>query len=94
MSKMQALSPQWQPVCLICGSQVSLEQAKTDEGGRAVHECCYLLKIKLQESSSQFHVDSVRSNSVVLQRWDSFPQARCYSRQDLFLPGMEERNSQ
>jgi hypothetical protein len=28
--------------CAICGWSVTLELSKTDEGGKAVHECCYV----------------------------------------------------
>jgi len=28
--------------CSICGWNVTLELSKTDEGGKAVHECCYV----------------------------------------------------
>jgi len=34
-----------QPFCLICNRPVSLETAKTNEDGYAVHEECYLDKI-------------------------------------------------
>jgi len=30
--------------CFICGRSVTLELSKTDEGGKAVHEGCYLRK--------------------------------------------------
>lgn len=35
------------PICPICNISVPLEKAKTDEHGRAVHETCYLLALKL-----------------------------------------------
>jgi hypothetical protein len=35
------------PVCSICDESVQLETSKTDENGRAVHEECYVLKVKL-----------------------------------------------
>jgi hypothetical protein len=34
------------PTCSICGKPVTLETSKTDELGKAVHEGCYLVKIK------------------------------------------------
>jgi hypothetical protein len=34
------------PMCHLCSKPVELETAKTDEGGRAVHEECYLRKIR------------------------------------------------
>jgi len=39
------------PVCPICNASVSLETAKTDEEGTAIHEECYLLKVKLWRAS-------------------------------------------
>lgn len=35
------------PLCPICNMPVLLETAKTDEHGRAIHEECYLLAMKL-----------------------------------------------
>lgn len=32
-------------ICAICGKAVQLENAKTDDGGKAVHEQCYVEKI-------------------------------------------------
>lgn len=34
-----------QATCPICKRPVSLEQCKTDEDGRAIHEGCYVRKI-------------------------------------------------
>jgi len=34
------------PTCYLCSKPVQLETAKTDEDGRAVHEECYLRKIR------------------------------------------------
>ena len=33
------------PICSICNLPVSLNNAKTDEDGNAVHEDCYLIKL-------------------------------------------------
>jgi hypothetical protein len=33
------------PICSICHKPVCLESAKTDEGGKAVHENCYWEKV-------------------------------------------------
>jgi hypothetical protein len=33
------------PICCICSLPVSLNNAKTDEDGNAVHEDCYLIKL-------------------------------------------------
>jgi hypothetical protein len=35
-----------QPACRICGEPVNLQIAKSDEDGKAVHEECYVLKVK------------------------------------------------
>ena len=34
------------PTCTICKQPVSLENAKTDELGLAIHEQCYVLKLR------------------------------------------------
>ena len=34
------------PICDLCNKPVKLETSKTDERGKAVHEGCYLLKVK------------------------------------------------
>jgi len=36
--------------CPICSSPVSLETAKADESGIAIHEECYVLKMELQRA--------------------------------------------
>ncbi len=33
---------QWRPPCAICKESVELEESKTDEYGRAIHEECYV----------------------------------------------------
>jgi hypothetical protein len=38
-------------LCPICNKLVRLETAKTDEHGLAIHEECYLLKLKLKHAS-------------------------------------------
>lgn len=40
------------PLCSICNRRVPLENAKTDEHGWAVHEECYVLKLRLKRASS------------------------------------------
>jgi hypothetical protein len=35
------------PLCAVCNGPVPLETSKTDENGKAVHEPCYVLKVKL-----------------------------------------------
>ena len=37
--------------CRLCDKPLALEACKTDESGQAVHEECYLLKIRLREAS-------------------------------------------
>jgi len=34
------------PACWMCGNPVALEECNTDEDGRAVHEQCYVEKVK------------------------------------------------
>jgi hypothetical protein len=43
--------PDW-PVSGICEEPVRVETNKTDEVGHAVHEECYLLKVKLHRATS------------------------------------------
>jgi len=38
-------------LCRICGKPVSLETAKTDKFGKAVHEDCYVFKLRLERAS-------------------------------------------
>jgi hypothetical protein len=41
---------QWRlPNCSICNEPVELETAATDENGKAVHEDCYVIKMRLKE---------------------------------------------
>jgi hypothetical protein len=40
------------PICGICGQPVKVETGKTDEFGRAVHEDCYVLKVRLHRATS------------------------------------------
>jgi hypothetical protein len=37
--------------CRLCDKPLALEACKTDESGQAVHEECYLLKIRLRETA-------------------------------------------
>ena len=37
------------PKCSICNEPVELEAAKTDEDGRAVHEECYMRRMRLKQ---------------------------------------------
>jgi len=39
------LFPLQTPICPICHQPVPLNNAKTDEGGSAIHEACYLVKL-------------------------------------------------
>jgi hypothetical protein len=48
--------------CWICGRELSLEDCKTDEHGRAIHEECYVARMKLEsesQSASRVPVKSV-----------------------------------
>jgi hypothetical protein len=44
-----------QPIfeCAICGKPVSLEESKVDAVGKAVHEDCYVSKIKMKIKSGR-----------------------------------------
>lgn len=39
------------PLCGVCGKPVQIESAKTDGIGRAIHEDCLVLKMKLEHAS-------------------------------------------
>lgn len=58
--------------CSICGWSVTLELSKTDEGGKAVHECCYVCRTlsefrkpidELPQSLATTPIDTVRTAS-------------------------------
>ena len=38
----------WLPRCAVCRESVNLEESKTDEYGRAVHENCYIWTVELK----------------------------------------------
>jgi hypothetical protein len=40
------------PVCGICTKSIPLETSKTDERGHAIHEGCYLLRLRLLDATS------------------------------------------
>jgi hypothetical protein len=52
-------------VCRICDKPVTLETAKTDGAGNAVHEECYALKVNLEKASQNGHAHSTRSWKTV-----------------------------
>jgi hypothetical protein len=39
------------PTCSICNESVELETTKTDEYGKAIHEECYVLKVRLKQAT-------------------------------------------
>jgi hypothetical protein len=39
----------WLPRCAVCTEPVNLEESKTDEFGRAVHENCYIWTVELKK---------------------------------------------
>jgi hypothetical protein len=46
--------PVWTPACAVCKAPVELETCKTDERGTAVHEECYVRKIRLAQRTSPY----------------------------------------
>jgi hypothetical protein len=46
--------------CRICDKPVTVETAKTDGDGQAIHEECYALKMNLEQASSDGHAKSTR----------------------------------
>lgn len=43
------LNKQGFPACPICNRPVDLESAKADENGHAIHEECYLLRLRMEQ---------------------------------------------
>jgi hypothetical protein len=41
------------PLCFICHTPVELEISKTDENGRAVHERCYLRRLRQRQATTE-----------------------------------------
>ena len=41
--------------CSLCDKPVILEASKADEGGKAVHEECYVLNLRLKRPTSKDH---------------------------------------
>lgn len=41
------------PRCILCGNPVLLGNSKTDENGKAVHDECYLLRMRLKRATSK-----------------------------------------
>lgn len=42
-------------LCRICGKPVAVENCKTDDDGKAVHEDCYVLKLRLAQTNKDGH---------------------------------------
>jgi hypothetical protein len=53
------------PLCPICNQRVPLEESNTDEHGLAVHEECYVLKLRLKRASSESLPEPTRRLSLV-----------------------------
>jgi hypothetical protein len=60
-------------VCRICASPILLEESKTDEFGRAVHEDCYVRQTisRLRTASIVYLPENWRSSIVVWSDSDS-----------------------
>jgi hypothetical protein len=61
-------SPNVNLLCSICNRRVALENAKTDEHGLAVHEECYVLKLRLKLASSEALREPKNRLSVVYSK--------------------------
>jgi len=42
-------------LCRICGKPAAVETCKTDGDGKAVHEECYVLNVKIEQASKDGH---------------------------------------
>jgi hypothetical protein len=56
------LFPLQTPICSICREAVPLNNAKTDEDGKAIHEACYLVKLGVAPRAD----DDVKVSNVYL----------------------------
>jgi hypothetical protein len=41
------------PFCWICKQELLLEDSKTDEHGKSVHEACYVTRMQMEHESSR-----------------------------------------
>ncbi len=51
------------PLCPICDLPVSLDTAKTDEDGNAIHEDCYLMKLGLTPTTRGVDISNKKLTS-------------------------------
>ena len=51
--------------CAICGKPIALETAKTNGEGKAIHEECYALQLKLESAKQDGQADSPRPWKLV-----------------------------
>jgi hypothetical protein len=57
----------WVPPCAICKESVNLEESKTDEHGRAVHENCYVWTVELKKPRRRMaRMDAVHESPSLL----------------------------
>jgi hypothetical protein len=45
------VNSRWVPTCVLCNNPVEIETCKVDERGKAIHEECYLRKIRRKSTS-------------------------------------------
>jgi hypothetical protein len=45
-----APTSRWNLSCCMCNQSVLLETSKTDDCGQAIHEGCYVLKLKVERT--------------------------------------------
>ena len=48
-------------VCRICGKPVPIETVKANGDGKAIHDECYAIKVKLEQASLEGHAHRTRS---------------------------------
>ena len=59
-------------LCCLCGDPVDLRTAKTDEHGKAIHEDCYVLRMRMKRGmlrSSQYL--SSEANQIAKSKMDT-----------------------
>jgi hypothetical protein len=72
----------WTPACAVCKAPVELETCNTDERGRAVHEECYVRKIRSTQTAPQFRPRVVQLRRV---KFDSCSSSRQFQNTRVIL---------
>jgi len=55
-------------LCCLCGDPVDLRTAKTDEHGKAIHEDCYVLRMRMKRGMLRSSQDPSSEATRLLQQ--------------------------